>query len=132
MASRFWAALRWIYGAMFLFAASVLVQSMLPGASPPPPEPTAAARAFADALTASGFVQPALVVCYIVAGLALFRHPTAPLGLALLGPPVIVIFLFHCLLSGRVTWALPWMAIWLLLVWRYRSAFIALARYADD
>lgn len=129
--ARFWAILRCLYAVMFLAAAAILVQGMLPGATPPPPEPTDAAQSLLEALTASGFVQPALVLCYIIAALALLRHQTAPLGLALVGPPVIVIMLFHALLSGRVLWALPWGVIWLALVWRYRRAFIALTQFVD-
>lgn len=125
----FWVLLRWLYAAMFLAAAAVLVQAMLPGGTPAPAEPTAQARAFAAALAATGFMSPALVICYVLAALALLRHRTAPLGLALLGPPVIVIFLFHTLLSGRILWGAGWAGIWLLLVWRYRAAFIALARH---
>lgn len=132
MAARSWAVLRCLYAVMFLIAAAILVQGMLPGAAPPPPEPTIAAQSLLEALTASGFVQPALVLCYVTAALALLRHRTAPLGLALVGPPVIVIVLFHTLLSGRVLWALPWGLIWLLLMWRYRRAFIALTRFADE
>lgn len=56
-------------------------------------------------------------------------HRTAPLGIVMLAPVVVVIFLFHVVLTGNWPWGtlnLAWIAG---LGWRYRRGFTALWTY---
>lgn len=86
---------------------------------------------FSDALEASRFMYPTLAVSYLGGGLALFFPRTAPLGLAILGPPAAIILLFHVFLTGQFVWGVSWAAAWLLMVWRYRRGFLPLLSYHD-
>jgi len=116
---------RWIFGG-FYAAVGVWIALSLLGSASPPPQPTPAAAAFAAALTASGFVDPLLAFDYVVGGLALFARRSAPLGIVLLAPAVVVIFLFHINLSGQWLWGtvnLIWLAA---LAWGFRAAFSSL------
>jgi len=120
-----WRAARWLYGGYFLFVAVMVVRMLWFGA-PGVHEPTAASKAFTDAMNASGFLNPLLMVDYALGGAALLFRRTAPLGLALLAPPIVVIFLFHLRLTGNVAWGGGWALDWVLLAWRYRSGFAGL------
>ena len=126
-----WRAARWLYGGYFLFVAAMVVRMLWFGA-PGVHEPTAAAKAFSDAMNATGFFNPLLMVDYALGGAALLFRRTAPLGLAVLAPPVVVIFLFHLRLTGNVAWGGGWALGWVLLAWRYRAGFAGLWTYATE
>jgi hypothetical protein len=90
------------------------------------------ASGFLRAMTDTGFLNHLLATSFIAAAAALVRHRTAPLGIAILAPSVVGIFLFHLMLSGRFLWGALW-AIWLAaLAWHYRRAFVALWTYGED
>jgi len=86
-----------------------------------------AAEAFVNALQATGFMTPWLLGgCFLLGGAALWFQRTAPLGLALLSPPMLIIVLFHIFLGKD---AGPWIVIALIhaiLLWHFRSAFTPL------
>jgi hypothetical protein len=126
MAIWFWRLLRWSYSAYFIYVGSIILGELVRGTVTPYPQPNAAAQAFSNAPDASGFMNPALVASYLGGGLALIFQRTAPLGLAMLGPPVAIILLFHTVLTGMVVWGTGWAAVWLLMVWRYRKGFVPL------
>jgi hypothetical protein len=126
-----WRAARWLYGGYFLFVALMVVRILWFGA-PGVHEPTAASKAFADAMNATGFFNPLLMVDYALGGGALLFRRTAPLGLALLAPPIVVIFLFHLVLTGNVAWGGGWALDWGLLALRYRAGFAGLWSYAAE
>jgi hypothetical protein len=126
-----WRGARWLYGGYFLFVA-VMVGRMLWFGAPGPHQGTPAARAFTDAMNATGFFQPLLMVDYALGGAALLFRRTAPLGVALLGPTVAVIFLFHLRLTGNVAWGGGWALGLALLAWRYRAGFTGLWTYAPE
>ncbi len=127
----FWRLLRWLYAAYFMYVGYAVLRGLLRGAVMHIHQPNAAAQAFSDALEASGFMHPLLAACYLGGGLALLFHRTAPLGLAILGPPVAIILLFHIVLTGMLVWGASWAAVWLLMAWRYRRAFVPLLSYHD-
>jgi hypothetical protein len=127
----FWRLLRWLYAAYFMYVGFIVLGKLLRGGVIHIHEPNAAAQAFSDALGASGFMHPTLAVCYLGGGAALLFHRTAPLGLAILGPPVVIILLFHIFLTGMILWGMGWAAAWLLMAWRYRNAFVPLISYHD-
>lgn len=81
---------------------------------------------FLNALFVSHYVY-AVALCQIIGGLLLLLGRFVPLGLTLLGPVVVNILLFHLFLdrSGLIV-ALVFLALWLFLLWYYRSAFAGL------
>ena len=117
---------RWVFGLFYALTGLAIGAYILFGIGAPPAQPTAAAKAFTDALALAAFIDPLLATTYIAGGLALLRHRTAPLGVVLLAPAVSVIFLFHLTLSGQWIWG-PLNLIWLLgLAYAYRSSFTPL------
>jgi hypothetical protein len=117
---------RWIFGIFYALTGLAIAAHVLFGVGSPPGQPTVAAQAFTDALAVSGFIDPLLALTYLVGGLALLRDRTAPLGIVLLAPAVVVICCFHLTLSGQTIWG-PLNLAWLLaLAYAYRSSFIPL------
>ena len=127
----FWQLLRWLFAAYFMYVGYLVFGGLLRGVGLHIHQPNAAAQAFSDALDASGFMNPTLAMCYLAGGFALLFQRTAPLGLAILGPPVAIILLFHTFLTGMFAWGAAWAFVWLLMVWRYRKGFIPLWSYHD-
>jgi hypothetical protein len=85
--------------------------------------------AFQGALMVTGFIVPILAVTYVVAGgLMLFKR-TAPLGIVLLAPFVLVILFTHLFLNGRPAWGIMHACFLLLFAWQFRSAFVPLWSY---
>ncbi len=83
---------------------------------------------FLNALFVSHYVY-AIALCQIIGGLLLLLGRFVPLGLTVLGPVVVNILLFHLFMdqSGLMI-ALVILALWLFLLWYYRSAFAGLFR----
>ena len=61
---------------------------------------SAQSAAFRDALPRTGFVEPALVVTYLASGVSLLFLRTAPLGVVLLAPVMVIIFFTDALLDS--------------------------------
>ncbi len=120
-----WRLLRVIYGAFFLATGLWMLVSLL-GFGNPPEQPTKAAAEFMQALTNARFVDPLLALSFISGGGLLLLNRTAPLGLLILAPSVVVILFFHLVLSGQYFWGPFIAAYFLLLAWRYRRAFVSL------
>lgn len=88
-----------------------------------PPETVTTASDFALALDRTGFMNPLIIVSMLVGGAALLVDRTAPVGLILLVPSVVVIACFHWFLTGKYLWGSIW-PLWLaLLIWRYWPVF---------
>lgn len=98
-------------------------------ALPPLTPPTAAGRAFLEALSMTGFFTPMLAATYLAGASALLFQRTAPLGIVLLAPPMVVIFLFHIFLTGMVLWGGTWSGALAVLAWGHRDAFKALVTF---
>lgn len=126
-----WRVARWLYGGYFLFVAVFIVR-MLAFGGPTIHQPTEAAKAFSDAMNATGFFNPLLMVDYTLGGAALLFRRTAPLGLALLAPAVGVIFLFHLVLTGNIAWGAGWALSWAAIAWRCREGFAGLWNYGVE
>ncbi len=89
----------------------------------PPRHSQPAAEAFWVAIEATKFMVPLIGSCYFLGGVALWFRRTAPLGLALLSPPMLIIILFDIFLAKESG---PWIVIALIhaiLLWQFRSAF---------
>ena len=125
-----WRIARWLYGGYFIYTAVVIGRTLWIGGKGVQ-QPTPEAKAFYEALHATGFLYPLMGITFGVGGLALILHRTAPLGLVLLAPSVGVIFLFHLMLTGSVVWGTEWALGLVLLAWHYRSAYTALWNYTS-
>ena len=125
-----WRFARWLYGGYFIYTAVMIGRTLWIGGKGVQ-QPTPEAKAFYEALHATGFLYPLMGITFGVGGLALILHRTAPLGLVLLAPSVGVIFFFHIMLTGRVVWGTEWALGLVLLAWHYRSAYTALWNYTS-
>jgi len=91
---------------------------------PMPEGTTPAGIAFFASLHASGFMIPLLALSFLVGGLLLLRNRTAPLGLIVLAPPIVIIPLYNWILERQPFTSGPFVvAIQLFLAWQYRDAF---------
>ena len=84
------------------------------------------------ALSASGFMDQLLAVCFVTGGGSLLFNRTAPAGLVILAPATTVILLFHLMLSGQTIVGVIVAGIFLALAWHYRSAFQPLWNWRAD
>ena len=108
-----------------IYAALATYLKALPQLTPP----TAAARAFLEPLMATSFFTPILAATYLAGASALLFQRTAPLGIVLLAPPMVVIFFFHIFLTGMVLWGAAWTGALAVLAWGHRDAFKALVTF---
>lgn len=115
-----WICARILFGLFFIYAA-LMVVVIYDGMNPP--ETLKPASDFALALDGTGFMNPLIIGSMIVAGAALLFTRTAPLGLIILAPSIVVIACFHWFLTGNYVWGTIWPVWFLLLVWRYREVF---------
>src|SRR2546430_55549 len=116
---------RVLLGLMFVvFGSNIFLQFIPMPKTPPPP----LALNFAKALMESHYM---LVVgaLQVIAGLLLLIGRFVPLGLALLGPVIVNILLFHIFLDpSGLPIALVVSALALFLLWQYRAAFAGLLK----
>lgn len=111
---------RVLFGLFFLHA-PIMVLLKFGGMNPP--ETVAAASDFVLALDRTGFMNTLVIVSMLIGGAALLFDRTAPVGLILLAPSIVVITCFHWFLTGKYVWGSIW-PLWLaLLVWHYRHVF---------
>lgn len=108
-----------VFGALFLAARFGLPLDL-------PSEGNARAAAFMAALRETGFIAELMYLGFFAGGLALLLDRTAPLGLVLLGPFVVVIFFHHLVLTGNWLFGSFWMALFVALLWLYRGRLNAL------
>jgi len=87
---------------------------------------------FIMAMAKTGYLY-AIGACQVIGGALLLSGSYVPLGLTILGPIVVNIVLFHLFLepSGLGVAAVV-AAIWLFLLWRYRSAFAGIFQSRTD
>jgi len=117
-----WLTLRVLFVLLFAFSGVTKLFNMIP-----PPEPGSmldAAMQFSAALASSGYMMQLVGVTELVAGLMLLSGFFVPLGLTLLGPIVVNIFLFHAFLAPQGTiMGIVVVLIEVALAWRYKEAF---------
>ena len=126
------AAFRIAYGGFFLVTSLIAIRSLVRGMGNPfVPDLSGVAEQFQAAMASTGFLVPIMLGCFAIGGLALLFHRTAPLGIVLLAPFIVVIFFYHLMLTGNWPWGTIWAAGLALLAWRYRRAFVPLWSYRD-
>jgi uncharacterized membrane protein YphA (DoxX/SURF4 family) len=89
-------------------------------AQPPPPE---RAAAFAGALAATGYMFPLVKGIEVLAGLSFLTNRFVPLGLTLLAPVVVNIFMFHTVLAPANPISVFVLVGEIYLAWVHRDAF---------
>jgi hypothetical protein len=114
--------------AIFAICIYAALATYLKGLPPLTPS-TTAARAFLGALMTTPFFTPLLAVTYLAGASALLFQRTAPLGIVLLAPSMVVIFFFHIFLTGMVLWGVAWAGSLAVLAWGHRDAFAALVTF---
>ena len=129
VSERVWVVLRVIYGAFFM-AMGLWALASAVGVAQAPEQPTRSAADFMQALADARFIDPLLGLSFVAGGGLLLLRRTAPLGLVLLAPSVVVILFFHLFLSGQYIWGTFVAAYFLLLAWRHRRAFAPLWSYS--
>ena len=94
----------------------------------PMPPMTGPSGEFIGAMAATGYLQ-VIAGLQVVGGALLLLGKYVPLGLTLLGPIIVNIFLFHIFLDrAGLGMAVIVCAVWLFLLWAYRAAFAGLLR----
>lgn len=117
---RSFTVLRWLAGLNYVFVALIALFRIFPM----PEGTTAEGIAFFAALHASKFMLPLLGLCFLAGGLCLLLDRTAPLGLILLAPPIVVIPLYNWLLERQPFTSGPFVVtIEILLAWYYWDRF---------
>ena len=88
------------------------------------PEPTPEGAAFLGALAATGYMLPTIKLVEFVSGLMLVTGLWTPLGLALLAPIIVNIFLYHVFLdTGGLPLAIVILVLELFLAFAYKDEF---------
>lgn len=81
----------------------------------------------------TGFLLELLGLSYFTGSLLLIIDRTAPLGLIVLAPAVVVIFFTHwCVEDGNPAWGTANALVLLGLVWRYRRAYFPLFNFSNE
>ena len=113
---------RCLYGAFWLLIviAPFITDKGIPAQTVP------AAKALWEGLEASRFMIPLLGTCYGLGGLLVLFRRTAPLGLLILSPPLLVIVLFNALLIRTASAWVILGPVHALLLWQYRADFRSL------
>ncbi len=123
-----WRLIRWLYAAFYLVSGVRIALAALGLAPPPDIQSSPESSAFQLALAKTGFVMPLLSVTCIAAGACLLFYRTAPLGIVLLAPAIVVIFLTNILLTSSLLgpgliWGGLHAGILAALAWHFRAAF---------
>ena len=118
--------LRILYGLFFASTGFFIAAFVLFGVGSEPRQINPEAQAITDALTNSRIIDPLIAVSYVAGGLALLFRRTAPLGLVILAPPVVVIVAFHFFLDSLWPVRLTVGAIYILLAFNFRARFAGL------
>ena len=115
--------LRWIAGVTYACFGVIGLFHLVPL----PEGTTPAAVAFFSALHASGFMLILLALSFLCGGLLLLLDRTAPLGMILLAPPIVVIPLYNWLLERQPFTSGPFVvSIEIFLAWYYWDRFVPL------
>jgi len=128
-----WRVVRWLYGAYFIFLGGSSLLEVI-GVLPEThwdKYMSAGSIAFLSAMEDTGFLVPLLVLTWLASGLALMFYRTAPLGVVLLAPVMVNMFLMDTVVDTLWLWATAHAAPHLALAWHFRSAFRPLWNYTS-
>ena len=120
---------RWLYSAFFLLiGAQALLASVgiMPSSEFPGSPET---KAFTNAIFATGFIGPIMSVTYVASGILMLFNRTAPLGIVLLAPFIVVILFTHLILNGSPAFGILLAALLGLFAWQFRDAYQPMWNY---
>ena len=124
-----WRVIRYLFAAYYLYV-GIYVALWLVGVVPPMHlKMSAASAAFQGALAKTGFVLPALAGTYTASAITLCFYRTAPLGVVILAPVMVIIFLTDTLLDTAWLWGTFHAAVLAALAWHFRAAWRPLWNY---
>jgi hypothetical protein len=125
-----WTVFAMAYG-LYYMAVGIMVLLGAAGAIKRKPivHPTRQANDLMLALYKSGYFFPMIALAYVAGGTAMQFTRTVPLGLAILGGPVLGIAMFHLLLTKRYAWGLAFGLSYCALALRHFDAFVPLWSY---
>jgi hypothetical protein len=124
--------IRWLYSAFFLLigAQALLATAGILPASEFPGSPET--KAFTNAIFATGFIGPIMSVTYVASGILMLFNRTAPLGIVLLTPFIVVILFTHLLLNGSPAFGILLAALLGLFAWQFREAYQPMWNYQTE
>ncbi|AMJ55899.1 MULTISPECIES: hypothetical protein [Stenotrophomonas] len=115
------AVARWLFALFYIYVGASWFSYKLFGTAWPDHKETPAAKALTTALTDSGIVDPLIASACLGGGLLLLFRRTAPLGIVVLAPLVVGIFIFHLFLNHDWPWGTFHLCYLGVLVWLYRA-----------
>ena len=123
---------RWLYSAFFLLigAQALLASAGILQASEFPGSPET--KAFTNAIFATGFIGPIMSVTYVASGILMLFNRTAPLGIVLLTPFVVVILFTHLMLNGSPVFGILLASLLGLFAWQFREAYQPMWNYRNE
>lgn len=113
-----WTTARWIF-ACWYFGVGIIGSIT----NNPAKDAAEATTALEKVMAQSLFMKPLLFLCSFLGGGAMLFRRTAPLGIVILAPLVIIIFFFHIVITKSFAWGtlnLLWLIV---LAWRFRHGF---------
>lgn len=123
------AMVRYLFGHFYAVIGAFGTYYLITGQANEWPAYNEAEKALVSALIDAKFFAPTVSLTCLSGGLAMLFHRTAPIGLLLLTPLIVVIFLYHAFLTGAYVHAGAQVLFLALLYWIYRDAFIPLWNY---
>lgn len=123
---------RWIYSIFFFLIGA---QSLLMYAGVLPKMDYSGSPeivAFEEAIFSTGFIGPIMAITYFTSGILMLFNRTAPLGLVLLAPFVLVILFTHLMLNGNPPLGIFVISLWGLFAWQYRAAYHPMWNYHSE
>lgn len=115
------AVARWLFALFYIYVGASWFSYKLFGTAWPDHKEAPAAKALTTALTDSGIVDPLIASACLAGGLLLLFRRTAPLGIVVLAPLVVGIFIFHLFLNHDWPWGTFHLCYLGLLAWLHRA-----------
>ncbi len=84
---------------------------------------------FTNAIFATGFIGPIMSVTYVASGILMLFNRTAPLGIVLLTPFIVVILFTHLMLNGNPPFGILLAALLGIFAWQFREAYQPMWNY---
>ena len=88
--------------------------------------------AFEDAIFSTGFIGPIMAVTYFSSGILMLFNRTAPLGIVLLAPFVLVILFTHLMLNGNPPFGIFIAFLLGVFAWQFRDAYRPMWNFRNE
>ncbi len=124
--------IRWIYSIFYILIGLQTLSVLIGFSSKPDFSLSPENAAFQNALDATGFIVPIMAIAYIASGTLMLFRRTAPLGIVILAPLVVVILFTHVMLNGNPIWGVIHASLLLWFAWQFREAYVPLWSQRTD